>query len=802
MKISLKWLKDYIDFELSPEELADRLTMTGLEVEDVQYVRKGIESVTVARITGMAPHPDADKLSLCEVTDGENSYHIVCGASNMKAGDKVALAPIGTELPPGPKFPEGLKIKKAKIRGQVSEGMLCAENELGLGEESDGIMILPEFAREGGRLIDELGLNDVVMEIAITPNRPDCLSFVGVAREIAANTGSEVKYPEIQLQEDGTSVNELASVKVHDSVRCPRYSCRVITGLRVGPSPKWLKTKLEACGIRSINNVVDVTNFVLLELGQPLHAFDYDLLEGRKIVVRTAEDGERITTLDGVERTLAAEDLLICDGQKPVALAGVMGGADTEVSERTVSILLESAYFSPDAVRKTSRRTGLGSESSYRFERGVDPNGVVYALDRAAALIRKLAGGELAAGAIDVYPEKIEHATVSLSRKRLTSIIGIDIKSEDILSITKGLGFETVSSSDNVFSFSVPTYRFDITREIDLIEEIARLYGYDKVPVTLPSAIMKTDTKSTSVYVREKFRDIMISNGFFEAINYSFEDEKLLKNFNDSSTLDILNPLTSDASSMRTSLLPGLVKNAVMNLNHQATEVRLFEIGNVYIPRESGQLPLEILKFASVAAGRKLPEIWSQSDFDYFDLKNILEIVFSSLSLNRLSYTSKFDARYLHPGKSAAIKSAGKTLGVIGELHPALADRLEASRQLIVCEIDLREVLSVTGDRSRKFSPLPKYPSVRRDISLIVDEKVTAASLLDEIADMGIKLIEDAVVFDVFSGGSLEPGKKSMAVSLQLRAENKTLTDEEINKVQEKALKKLGLSLGAELRTI
>ena len=802
MKISLNWLKDYIDFELSPEELAERLTMTGLEVEEVQYLKKGIESVVVARITGIDPHPDADKLSLCEVTDGDSSYHIICGASNMKVGDKVALAPIGTELPPGPKFPEGLKIKKAKIRGQVSEGMLCAENELGLGEESDGIMILPEFASEGGRLIDELGLNDVVMEIAITPNRPDCLSFVGVAREIAASTGAVVKYPEIQIQEQGVSVNELASVIVHDSVRCPRYSCRIITGLRVAPSPKWLKTKLDACGIRSINNVVDVTNFVLLELGQPLHAFDYDLLKERQIVVRTAEDGERITTLDGVERTLTAEDLLICDGKNPVALAGVMGGADTEVSEGTVNILLESAYFSPDTVRKTSKQTGLSSESSYIFERGVDPNGVVCALDRAAALTRNLAGGELAGGAIDDYPEKIEPATVSLSRKRLSSIIGIDIKPEDILSITKGLGFETVSSSENEFSFRIPTYRFDITREIDLVEEIARLYGYDNVPVTLPSAIMKTDTKSMPVYVREKFKEIMISNGFLEAINYSFEDGKLLKNFNDSSTLDIINPLASDASSMRTSLLPGLVKNAVMNLNHQAAEVRLFEIGNVYIPRESGQLPLEIPEFACVAAGRKLPEIWSPSDFDYFDLKNILEIAFSSLSLNRVSFVSKVDNLYLHPGKSAAMQYAGKTLGVIGELHPALADKLEVSRQLIVCEIDLSEVLDVTDEISKKFSPLPRYPSVRRDIAFIVDENVTAGSLLDEIAAMGIKLIEDSVVFDVFSGRSLEPGKKSMAVSLQLRAEDKTLTDDEINKVQEKVLKKLGLSLGAELRTI
>jgi phenylalanyl-tRNA synthetase beta chain len=391
-------LREYVDFGINPEELADRLTMAGLEVEGIEYRGKGLENIVVAEILGMRPHPDATKLSLCDVSDGERSYAIVCGASNMKPGDKVALARIGTELPPGPKFPEGLTIKKAKIRGEASEGMLCAENEIGLGEESDGIMILPPSSKLGARLIDELGLSDVIFEINVTPNRPDCLSVVGIAREVAAILGTELKYPDFGVPESNEDINRLVKVELLDSQKCPRYTCRVINNVSIGPSPAWLKTRLESSGVRSINNVVDVTNYVLLELGQPLHAFDCDLIEERKIVVRAAGAGEIIKTLDGIERKLTPEDLLICDGKRPVALAGVMGGANTEVSEGTKNILLESAYFDPSAVRKTSRKTGLKSESSYRFERGGDPNGVTRALDRAAALIVELSGGQAAKG--------------------------------------------------------------------------------------------------------------------------------------------------------------------------------------------------------------------------------------------------------------------------------------------------------------------------------------------------------------------------------------------------------------------
>jgi len=803
MIISLNWLKEYVDYSVSPEELADRLTMSGLEVESIEYTGKALENVVVAEILDMGPHPDADKLSLCRVTDGSNEYPIVCGASNMKAGDKVALARTGTVLPPGPKFPEGITIKKAKIRGQVSEGMLCAENELGLGTESDGIMILPPGAVPGTRLIDEIGVNDVLLEIGITPNRPDCLSVVGTAREVAAILSAKAGYPDLSVNESGAPVSDYVSVEILSPEKCPRYTCRVISGVKIGPSPEWMKARLESSGIRSINNVVDVTNYVLLELGQPLHAFDYDLVKGKKIIVRQAGEGEIIKTLDGIERKLTGDDLLICDAERAVALAGVMGGADTEVTEGTRNILLESAYFSPDTVRKTSRKTGLKSESSYRFERGVDPEGVVRALDRAAALIAELAGGKVAAGRIDEYPAKIEPAVVSVSAKRVNAILGTNISEDEIISIQKRLGLELLSSDSGVLTFKVPAYRVDLTREIDVIEETARLYGYNNVPVTLPAVGMKTELPRSVRIVQSKFKEIFTANGFYEAINYSFEDEELLRLFSPEAALPILNPISKDGAVMRTSLTAGLVKNVLLNLSRQESDVRIFETGKVYIPSSGDRLPKEINKLAAAATGRKQPELWDREEIDFFDLKAILEKAFGALHVPAgAAFKSATEIEFLHPGKSAEITIDGEAVGYVGELHPGLRERLELTKRVYVAEIDLDAAARLTAGKKGEFKPLPKFPSVRRDIALVVDEGVSAGSIIDEIRSLGSGLIEDARIFDVFTGGSVQAGKKSVAVSLHLRAADKTLTEDEINKIQDKALKKLRLALGAELRTI
>lgn len=803
MIISVNWAKEYVDFGITPEELADRLTMAGLEVEGVQYRGKGLENIIVAEIVEMRPHPDAAKLSLCDVSDGEKTYNIVCGANNMKPGDKVALAKIGTELPPGPKFPEGMTIKKAKIRGEVSEGMLCAENEIGLGEESDGIMILPAASKLGARLIDELELSDVIFEINVTPNRPDCLSVVGIAREIAAILGTELKYPDLGVPESGEDINSLAKVELLDSQKCPRYSCRVIKNVGIGPSPAWLRTKLESSGIRSINNVVDVTNYVLLELGQPLHAFDYDLIEDKKIIVRAAGEGEIIKTLDGVERKLTPEDLLICDGKRPVALAGVMGGSNTEVSDSTKNILLESAYFDPSTVRKTSRKTGLKSESSYRFERGVDPNGVSRALDRAAALMAELSGGQVAKGRIDEYPVKIEPALVGLSLTRVNSILGTGIDAEEIMRISEGLGFDKSAESNGTITLRIPTWRVDVTREIDIIEEVARLHGYGSVPVTLPPVIMKSEVMDPVKKVDRRFREIFITGGFSEAINFSFEDYELLSLFGKSEALRILNPLSSEGAAMRTSLLPGLIRNAALNLNRQEQDVRLFEIGKIFIPGGEGGLPVEITKLAAAAAGRRQPELWDKEEFDFYDLKSLLDKGLDALSVSSaVKFRRAAEIGFLHPGKSAVLSAGGEDCGFIGELHPDLSERLGISKRLYIAELDLDALTRQFRKTRKAFTPLPRFPSVRRDIALIVDEETPASSILDEIGKLDSKLVEDAQVFDVFTGGPVEKGKKSIAVSLQLRAQDKTLTEDEINKVQDKTIKKLRLALGADLRTI
>lgn len=802
MQVPLSWLKDYVDIDISPEELGEMLTMAGLELEALEYKAKCLDKVLVAQIKDISPHPNADRLSLCDVTDGANDYKIVCGATNMKSGDKVAFATIGANLPPSLKYPEGLEIKKTKIRGEVSEGMLCAEDELGLSEESEGIMILHDSFVLGSKLVDELDIEDVIFEIGITPNRPDCLSVLGIAREIAAILGKELKPPNFSLNESEGKISRLATVEIRDKVGCPRYSCRVIQDVKIVPSPTWLKTKLQAAEIRSINNVVDITNYVLLEFGQPLHAFDYDLLNDKKILVRLANDGEEIETLDSVKRTLTKEDLLICDAERPIALAGVMGGANSEVTQNTRNILLESAYFNPVRVRRTSKRTGLRSESSYRFERGVDPNGVTRALDRAAELIRDLGEGKLAKGNIDVYPQVIEPVEMQVSINKVNDILGTQIQFGEVIDILQSLDFEVLVSGEDKILVRVPTFRVDITREIDVIEEVGRLYGYNNVSLVAPTVEMFTDQTDPARLANSKLRDLFISNGFFEAVNYSFEYPELLHLFDDKRGLKLLNPLTVESSEMRTYLLAGLLKNIKLNLSRQVQEIRLFETGKVFYPKRKGQLPKEEKRFAAVATGRRQPEVWNSEEFDFFDLKSVLDRGMNVLSLGpKIRYEYEHDIKFLHPGKSSKIYLDGKDIGFIGELHPDYFEKFEIEKRVYVLEINLDEVVEKYSKIKFEFMPLSKVPSVRRDIALIVDQKVTAGEVLDQMKKVS-DLVEKTWVFDVFQGKSVGEGKKSLGISMLLRSGRETLTDEEANKVQDIALNKLHSSLGAELRSI
>jgi len=800
MLVPLNWLKEYVEIDVSPEELGEMLTMAGLELEALHYRGKGLEDILVAQIKKIDKHPNADRLSLCIVTDGTTDYNVVCGATNMKADDKVALATIGTLIPPTDKFADGLKIKKSKIRGEVSEGMLCASNELGLSESSDGIMILPDDVVPGTKLIDALSLNDAVFEIAITPNRPDCLSIFGIAREVAAILGKTLKAPEYSLKEEGEDISSIIDVKINNDEGCLRYSCRYIEGVSVAESPDWLKNRLESCGIRSINNVVDITNYVLLEYGQPLHAFNNDLLKGKEIVVRYAENEEVITTLDCIERKLTPDDILICDEEKPVALGGIMGGLNSEVTESTKNILLESAYFDPPTIRKTSKRTGLRSDSSYRFERGVDPNNVVNALNRAASLILELAGGKLSKSEVDVYKKEILPSEVNVSVERINRVLGINITSSEIVEILKSLEIEIVESDDSLLKLLIPTFRVDITREVDVIEEVGRMVGYNNIPTVTPYVEMTTNEIAPSRKMADQLKQTFISSDFYEAVNYSFEDPELIKLFNSEGTIKILNPLTSESSDMRTSLLPGLVKDLQLNLSRQVGDVRLFEAGKVFMPTRDGQLPKEEKRFTAISTGKRQPEVWDNEDINLFDLKSIITKCIETITHSSdISFSKSTEIKFLHPGKSSSIMIQDTEIGFIGELHPDYSEKLGIDKTVNILDIDLDKLLKHYSS-DYQFTQLPRYPSVRRDISLIVDNNISAGEMIKKVNSVS-ELVEDAWIFDYFQSDTLGKDKKSVGISILLRSDQKTLTDEDANKVQKQAISELNNSLGAELRS-
>lgn len=804
MIFPLGWLTDYLKIDISAEELGEMLTMAGLELEALEDKGKAVADVCVAQINSLEKHPNADRLSVCEVTDGQDRYVVVCGADNMKEGDKVAFAKAGTVLPATPKFPEGVKIKRSKIRGENSEGMLCSADEMGLSGGEDGIMILSPKAELGTSMSDEIGYDGVIFEVGITPNRPDCMSIFGIAREVSAILGENLQKPSFSIKEEGESLSERVTVEVEDTEACPRYCCRLIEEVRIEPSPAWLRERLEHCGIRSVNNVVDVTNFVLLEQGQPLHAFDCDNLDRGSISVRKARKGETIETLDGVERELLVEDLVICSGDRPVALAGIMGGADSEIGDSTSSVLLEAAYFSPVGIRKTSKRHGLKSESSSRFEKGIDINNVSFALDRAAELISRLSGGTVAQGLIDVYPDPVSPREISLSVDKVRDLIGISTDSHEIAGLLQGLEFEVLSLSDDVLLLRVPTFRVDIEREVDIVEEVARLLGYDNIPSVLPEVPMVAKKPNVITVMEKRLRDIFVSYGFLEAINYSFESPELLRTFGFEESLRIMNPISRELSEMRMSLLPSLVKNVRLNLSRQNQDVRLFESGKIFYPKDMDQLPNEVKKFAAIATGKRAPEIWDGEKFDFFDIKSVLERSLEVLSVDsRIEFESiSSDHGFLWPGKSSAVLVDGNVLGVVGELHPHLLEKLEISESVYVLELDLSLLSVVYTSFERKFSPLPKFPSLRRDIALVVDDAVPVREILSVIKKTDSGIIENAWVFDVYKGNSLEKGKKSVALSLVLRNRERTLTDEDANRVQQDVLKSLEETIGAELRSV
>ena len=797
MNVTLNWLKAYIDFEFSPGELADRLTMLGVEVESVKHLGTELEGVIVGSVTSIRPHPNADKLVLCQVDTGETEeLQIVCGAPNAREGMLAPVATIGATLP------VGLTIKRAKLRGETSQGMLCSEKELGLSDDAAGLMELSTDIPLGTPLSEALGLDDVVFELEITPNRPDCLSLIGVAREIRAETGNPLKLPTVDLQESGINIRDLTSVTIDAPDLCPRYAARVIQGVKVAESPAWLQQRLESVGIGVINNIVDVTNFVLMEYGQPLHAFDYHKLAENRIVVRRARDNEQITTLDEVARELTSDMLVIADAEKPVALAGIMGGYDSEIMETTCDVLLESAYFNPLSIRATAKALGISTEASYRFERGADPGAVLAALDRAAQLIAELTGGTICDGIVDVYPGQQPLTEIQLRPERVNFVLGTTIETAEMVQILDRLGFD-VDTTGKVYQVVVPTFRSDVTREIDLIEEIARVYGYDNIPTTLPKGDIPVPAPTPKTEARRRIKHFLLAAGMMEAVNYSFCDpncfDKIRLNADDPlrNTLQLRNPLSPEMSVLRTTLTPGLLENAQHNRNHQIDTIALFEIGGVFVHDGEEKEPERV---TGVLAGQIGEGVYSDPyrHPDFFDIKGLVEGMLEVCGV--VDWTlQKTDAPTFHPGRNAEVLLGNRRIGVFGEVHPEVLENYDLPYKAYLFEFDL-EGLADAATFAKRFEPISIYPKVARDLAIVVDKETLSDMPTELIYTTGGDSVDSVRLFDVYEGEQVPEGKKSLAYTITYHSATETLTDKAVNTLHDEVVKCLNRELGAELR--
>ena len=806
MNVTLNWLKAYIDFEFSPSELADRLTMLGVEVESIKQLGTDLEGIIVGSVTSIRPHPNADKLVLCQVnTGGTEELQIVCGAPNVREGMLAPVATIGATLP------VGLTIKRAKLRGETSEGMLCSEKELGLSDDAAGLMELPTDTHLGIPLSEALRLDDVVFELEITPNRPDCLSLIGVAREIRAETGNPLKLPTVDLKESSINTGDLTSVTIGAPDLCPRYAARVIQGVKVSESPAWLQQRLESVGIGVINNIVDITNFVLMEYGQPLHAFDYDKLTENRIVVRRATDSEHITTLDEVERELTPDMLVIADAEKPVALAGIMGGYDSEITETTCDVLLESAYFNPSSVRATAKALGISTEASYRFERGADPGVTLAALDRAAQLIAELADGTVCEGTVDVYPGQQPLTEIQLRPERVNFVLGTTLEAAEMAQILNRLGFD-MDTTEEAYQVTVPTFRSDITREIDLIEEIARVHGYDNIPTTLPKGDIPVPAPDPKTEVRTRIKHFLLAAGMMEAVNYSFCDpncfDKIRLNANDPlrNTLQLRNPLSPEMSVLRTTLTPSLLENAQHNRNHQIDTIALFEIGSVFLHDDKNGrsdpriATLEPERVAGVLAGQIGEGVYSDPyrPPDFFDIKGLVEGMLEAS--NVIDWTlQKTDVPTFHPGRNAEVLLDGKRIGVFGEAHPEVLENYDLPYKAYLFEFDL-EGLTDAATFTKRFEPISIYPKVARDLAIVVDKDILSDMPTELIYTTGGDSVDSVRLFDVYEGEQVPEGKKSLAYTITYHSATETLTDKAVNALHEKVVKRLNREIGAELR--
>lgn len=803
MQVSIKWLKDYIELNLTPEELAAKLTMAGLEVEALERRDPAFSGVVVAKILSLAPHPNADKLSLCRISTGVGDYPIVCGAANIKEGDVVPLAVVGATIP------GGYTIKRSQIRGEWSEGMLCSEEELGIGSDNTGIMILSPELTLGQDLAQALDLGDTVLDIGITPNRSDCLSIIGIAREIAALTGVSINYPEIAIREIPEDVAAITSVKIEDPDLCPRYTARILKNVKIGPSPYWMKQRLEAVGLRAINNVVDVTNFVMMEFGQPLHAFDYRFLEEGRIVVRRSRAGEPFVSLDGKERTLRPDTLMICDGKKPVAIGGIMGGLNSEVKDDTAMVLLESAYFQPSSIRKSARWLGMGTDAAFRFERGIDPDGVVRALNRAAQLIAETSGGDVCRGIVDEYPTRIEvPQAIPLRIGRVNGILGSNLDEGEIVNALINLGM-TVSMTDQAGNYRVdpPSYRVDISREIDLIEEVARLVGYEQIDLKLPQVSVKPVVKDKKQVLVEMARQILNGGGFSEVIHYSFITPKSCEILNipgddeRSRMLRIANPLTDDQAVMRTTLVYSLLDTMRSNANNGCQNLKIFETGKIFIDSGRGELPLEKERLGGLMTGLAYDDFWhlKENPVDFYSLKGALEDLFAALRLVGVSYGATQTEPFLHPGRSCTIYINQESVGFLGELHPDVQAAMDLRNRALIFELDM-DVLCRHYTGLVNYREVSKYPAITRDVAFLIQNDIESAEIVRLGGLSGEELLEKINVFDIYVGDGIPGGMKSLGVRFSYRSPIKTLKDEEVSEVHRAIVSGIVDATGAIIR--
>jgi phenylalanyl-tRNA synthetase beta chain len=792
------------------EELARRLTFAGLEVEAVESPGARLAGVVVARIEAAAAHPDANKLSVTQVTIGDGrTLQVVCGAKNFKVGDLVPLATVGTVLP------DGTPISRATLRGVESQGMLCSARELGLAQDGTGLLLLEGTLRPGVGLAEALGLDDAVLEMNVTPNRGDALSHLGVAREVAVLTAQGLQAPAPTVIESTPDVEEVARVRVEDARGCRRFAARVVEGIRIGPSPDWLVRRLRACGVRSINNVVDVSNYVMLELGQPLHAFDLDRLAGSELVVRRARVGERLTTLDGKDRALSAEDLVVCDRDRPHALAGTFGGADAEVSAGTRRVLLEGANWDPVTVRRMARRHQLHTEASHRFERGVDVEAGPLGVDRAAVLIADMAGGSVRRGRIDVYPTKVPATVVRLEAGQVGRLLGAEVPEAEVASILKALGFVQEKQLPGATLWRVPSWRQDVSLPQDLVEEVARIRGYETVPATLPPLTESLKPEPVQVEVERRVRTALAGAGFDEVVNYSFVDPVLLPLVTERA-LELLgtpveavmlkNALSPQQSAMRTSLFASLLPNLAHNLRQGQEGVRLYEVGRVYLRDPEGgegmrPVAREPVRVGGLLWGRRLPRGWTggTETNDFYDAKGAVEGLLASVGVSGVTARPMLCVPY-HPRACASLSVGRTVLGTVGELHPQVAKALDLPNGVYLFELELEALVQV-ADVVPRLRALNRFPAVLRDLAVVVPESKPAEDIRAVIQEVGGPLVEEVFVFDVYVGSPLPPGRKNLAFALRYRAPDRTLRDEEVQAAHAEIVEEVNRRLGAELRT-